>query len=118
MEELILILTDSPQLLFSISVAQAGYLQTLESLKLRNIFYTEKLLPEITRRGLRGRKMKLNEYERELNPEVFKDGIAANDLVMKNIIESNSDLSKMFTQLHDSAKLKYPECRFIDMSTG
>lgn len=113
--ELALILTESPQLLLEISIAQDGFIQTLESLKVRNAFYVETLQPEMASAGLLDRKTTLEEYTSKLRPGVFKTAYTSINTVIANTNESNTDLMKMFAQLRVEAKSKYPGYKLMNM---
>lgn len=70
--EIALILTSKPQLLLEINNKQDGYIQTIESFKIRNEHYLNILQPKMFELGLLDRKATIDEYEDALPPPIFK----------------------------------------------
>ncbi|HIF9128206.1 hypothetical protein [Photobacterium damselae] len=61
--EIALILTSKPQSLLKINNEQDGYIQTIESFKIRNEHYLNILQPKMFELGLLDRKATIGEYE-------------------------------------------------------
>lgn len=111
--ELALILTKSPQLLLSISIEQDGFIQAIESLSVRNEFYTKILQPKMAEHNLLDRVCTLAEYELNLGHGVFKTAYTSVKLAISNVEKSHAGLYSKASQLYDAAKMNYPEYRFV-----
>lgn len=111
--ELALILTEDPQLLLEVSVAQDGFIQTLESLRVRNSFYIKILQPEMFKAGLLDRKTTTADYAAKLRPGVFRTAYDAIETVLTNTNDSDRDLREVFSQVREAAKTKHPGYMFM-----
>jgi len=113
--EIALILTDYPQLLMEISVEQDGFIQTVESLKVRHEFYLKDLQPQMYELGLLDRKSTVEEYKDALPYYIFK---GAYDSVLKlqaNVKSSSKGLEKRFSDLRNTCKELYPGHSFMKL---
>lgn len=104
-----------PQLLFELSVEQDGFLQTVESLHVRNAFYVEKVQPEMERAGLNNRLVSAQEIELKLPYPIFKGALDGSKALSENLEETLDKLEKARKQLLWLAKKTYPDHKFFDV---
>lgn len=113
--ELALILTDSPQLLLEISIEQDGFIQTINSLNVRNEFYVGVLQPQMSKAGLLDRICSLDEYSSKLGLGTFKAAYSSIENVISNIQSSHDGLKSKIASLRSESKSKYPQYKFMNI---
>lgn len=113
--ELALILTDSPQLLLDISIEQDGFIQTIESLNVRNEFYVGVLQPQMSKAELLDRICSLDEYSSKLSPGTFKTAYSSIENVISNVQSSHAGLKSKISSLRSESKNKYPQYKFMNI---
>lgn len=114
--EISLILTNNPQLLMEISVEQDGFIQTIESLKVRHEHFIKELQPRMSALGLLDRKSNIGEYEDLLPYHVFKGAYDSVTVLIHNVKESKKGLEDKFSKLRTECEKFYPEYNFMDVS--
>ncbi|WP_138592226.1 hypothetical protein [Pseudoalteromonas aurantia] len=115
--EIAVILTDYPQLLMEISVQQDGFIQTVESLKIRHEFYLKDLQPKMYELGILDRKFTVGEYEAALPYYLFKGAYDSVLVLQKNVKSSSEGLEKRFSDLRSACKELYPGHRFMNLKS-
>ncbi|MNG93142.1 hypothetical protein D3C77_407570 [compost metagenome] len=113
--EIALILTSKPQLLLEINNEQDGYLQTIESFKVRNEHYLNILQPKMYELGLLDRKATIAEYEAALPTPIFKAAYQSVSVMEKNILESEQGLMFAFQNLRNACKEVMPEYEYLQL---
>ncbi|WP_370298113.1 hypothetical protein [Pontibacterium sp.] len=113
--EIALILTGEPMLLMEISVEQDGFIQTIESLKVRHENYINEIQPNMSKLGLLDRKSNTAEYEELLPYHVFKGAYDSVRFLIHNVQESEKGLEDKFNKLRLSCKKHFPEHDFMEL---
>nr|WP_324257911.1 hypothetical protein [Cellvibrio fontiphilus] len=113
--ELALILNNSPQLLLELSIEQDAFLLTLESLKVRNEFYTNTLQPKMSEAGLLDRPCSIAEYESKLSFGDRNTAQLAFQHLNKNVTKSHAGLTNKIFLIRSAAKGIYPNHKFMNI---
>ncbi|MBA6342516.1 hypothetical protein H4J59_16100 [Colwellia sp. MB02u-10] len=113
--EIALILINDPMLLMEISVEQDGFIQTIESLKVRHEHYINELQPNMNKQGLLDRKSNTDEYEELLPYHVFKGAYDSVKVLIHNVQESEKGLEGKFDKLRVSCKKYFPQHQFMEL---
>jgi hypothetical protein len=113
--ELALILQNSAQLLLELSIEQDAFLLTLESLRIRNEFYTNTLQPKMSEAGLLDRPCSLYEYESNLSLGDRKTAQFAFRSLNENVTKSHAGLISKISLIRSVARDIYPNHKFMNI---
>ena len=96
-----------------VSVEQDGFIQTIESLKVRHEHYINELQPNMNKHGLLDRKSSIAEYEKLLPRHVFKGAYDSVKVLKQNVQDSDEGLRDQFDKLRSSCKKHFPKHKFM-----
>jgi uncharacterized membrane protein len=113
--EIALILFENPQLLLELHVEQEGFLQTLESLRIRNEHFLNKLQPVMAELGLLDRLCNTEEYKEKIPYPIYKAAYQSVSILIENVEKSETGLKNKFEELRVASKKIYPKYKFIKL---
>lgn len=114
--EIALILFENSQLLIELYVEQEGFLQTLESLKIRHEHFLNKLQPVMTELGLLDRPSNIEEYKEKIPYPIYKAAYQSVTILIENIERSEKGLKNKFNELRGECKKIYPDHNFFNLA--
>ena len=115
--ELTSVLEHDPQIILELHIEQAGFLATVESLKNRNAFYLDRLLPAMIEKKLVGGSVNLSAFEAHLPSDLYHGAYQSIENIEENIVKSTEGLNRGFEKLREVGRKRYPNQNFLSMKT-
>jgi len=110
--EISLILSEEPSLLLNLSLENDGYLLTLESIKIRNEFFINKMQPAMIELNLICQDVSLIELEKKLPVHIYQAAYQAMNAIIENVRGTEKGLMEISEQLRTVCRKKYPSFKF------
>ena len=113
--EIASVLFENPQLLVELHIEQETFLQTLDSLKVRNEHFLNKLQPVMIELGLLNRPSTLEEYKEKIPYSIYRAAYDSITILIENAEASEKGLKSKFNELRAECKRIYPDYKFFNL---
>lgn len=105
--------TDSPNVLFKLSIEQERFSQTIIAINERAKFHFEDFQPKVADTGIGGKDVTLDEVKNILGERIFGVMEATTKNLFSHLSLSLKSLSSTADELFKLAKKEYPNCKFL-----
>lgn len=103
-----------PNLLFEIIIEQGRFDQTMEAIRIRNIFYVRELQPVLAAKKLNKKSLSRMDLETEVGEYLFGSAVNGANSMASHIRSSNESLPALFENLRKISKQLYPAEKFVE----
>lgn len=115
-DELVFLLEHDPTIVMRLTVTQEGFHQAIESLRLRNEFYVNKIQPAIAAGGLNKRTLQIQEFRNALGELLFETANSYARNVFEHVTEFEKESLEVHNELYATAKKLYPNSSFVKLA--
>jgi len=104
--------SSQPNILMMLAIEQERFYQTMESIRIRNTFYVNEVLPEIHRLELNHKELTLSQISKVLGEKIFGEAINGTRSLYFHVEQGNKSISELLETLFKLAKEIFPDERF------